>query len=567
MITWIGQAMRSEHDQTTDSTTTLKIPLPGEWLFYFIAIVGALISLLLWFASVLQSNANMERTLRIETQNVANVIEIQFELRVDALAHMAHHLKETSGPDYQSWQKNVIDFINDYGGFQGIALTDSNLTPIWLASSAADERKLFDKFFSDYQKKIQSMAKDQRTWLSPAVNISDQVKGVFIMVPIVKDHEFKGYLVSLVNLAKAIYLEVNTDEYSVSIYDSTQKIYETQAIANSPGKPQIAGISLYGSTWEIYVRPTAQLASILRTGLPAVALVLGICIAVLFAITTRLAQLARQRARSLDEINNDLKNEIAERQAAESSKLKLEKAMLQGQKLQAIGTLAGGIAHDFNNLLYAIIGYVEMSREDSVKDSVIYNNLGKVLEASQRGRDLISRILAFSRRQHHEFKRIALNPTIESVLALLTPTVPASVRIDYQSSIPDDFMIFGDQTRLHQVVVNLVNNAVDAMDEDGIVTIKAIVVDSADELLQQFPDTRIGRYCKIEIVDTGHGMDRNTSERIFEPFFTTKEVGKGTGLGLATVHTIIKEHNGEILVQSQLGEGTTFIILIPEYKL
>jgi signal transduction histidine kinase len=560
--------MQFQQDQATNESPSPKTALPGEWLFYFIAVVGAIISLLLWFASVLQSNANLQRTLRIETQNVANGIEIQFELRVDALEHMANHLTDESGSAYQRWQNNVLEFITDYGGFQGIALMNPSLNTIWLSSNEPSEQSLFNTFFNDYHKKIVALGHDRQPWVSPAVDIDAHDKGVFVMVPIVNHQEFKGYLVSLINLNKAINIEVNNDEYAVTIYDSTQKIYQTNPTSTpSSLKPQVAGITLYGTSWGVYVQPTAQLASVLRTGLPAVALVLGICIAVLFAITTRLAQLARQRARSLDEINQDLKIEIAERLAAESSKQKLEKAMLQGQKLQAIGTLAGGIAHDFNNLLYAIIGYVEMSREDLDKDSLIYNNLGKVLEASHRGRELIARILAFSRRQHHEFKSIAVNATIESVLALLMPTVPASVRIDFESSIPDNFKILGDPTRLHQVIVNLVNNAVDAMDEEGTVFIKGSVIESSDELLQQFADVSDVNYCKIELIDTGHGMDRNTSERIFEPFFTTKEVGKGTGLGLATVHTIVKEHNGEILVHSKLGEGTSFIILIPEYNL
>jgi signal transduction histidine kinase len=252
---------------------------------------------------------------------------------------------------------------------------------------------------------------------------------------------------------------------------------------------------------------------------------------------------------------------------AEDSKKKLEKELLQGQKLQAIGTLAGGIAHDFNNILYAIIGYVEMAREDVTQDTLVYNNLGKVLEASHRGQELIARILAFSRRQHYEFKPVAIKSTIESALSLLKPTIPASVVIDFTADLSEDFTLLGDQTRLHQIIVNLINNAVDAMDGEGTVTIKLGLVPMNDDLLQQFPDIRHCKYCRIDVTDTGHGIDQNTIARIFEPFFTTKEVGKGTGLGLATVHTTVKEHHGEIMVTSQLGAGTSFIILLPEYKI
>ncbi len=247
-----------------------------------------------------------------------------------------------------------------------------------------------------------------------------------------------------------------------------------------------------------------------------------------------------------------LKKKFREREMsllrAEEGKQNLEKALLQGQKLQAIGTLAGGIAHDFNNVLYAISGYTEMAREDTPKDSMTYQNLGKVLEGCQRGKELIARILTFSRRQHHDFEPIALKSTIESALGLLRPTIPASVTIDFIADA-NDCVILGNQTQLHQVIVNMINNAVDAMDGEGKITLK----------LSATPP-----FCKIEMSDTGHGMDQTTMERMYEPFFTTKEVGKGTGLGLSTVHAIVSEHKGEISVNSQLGRGTTFTILLPQ---
>ena len=257
-----------------------------------------------------------------------------------------------------------------------------------------------------------------------------------------------------------------------------------------------------------------------------------------------------------------LNKEIAERMHAEESKQKLEVALLQGQKLQAIGTLAGGIAHDFNNLLYAIIGYTEIVREGEDKNSLKYKNLGKILEATQRGRDLIARILAFSRKQHHEFDILDLNETIEAVLSLLSPTIPASVSIRFEKE--DHISITGNQTQIHQILVNIINNAVDAMEGEGTITIHTAHLPTNDPLLKQLTKTGEQKYCKLEISDTGHGMDQATMERVFEPFFTTKEVGKGSGLGLSIVHTIIKEHQGEILLTSQLGHGTTFTILLPE---
>lgn len=299
--------------------------------------------------------------------------------------------------------------------------------------------------------------------------------------------------------------------------------------------------------------------------IPLILFILGISLSTAFGFGIRVLQVTQQRKKLYEIINEEFQKEIAERMRAEETKQNLEKALLQGQKLQAIGTLAGGIAHDFNNLLYAIIGYVEMARDDVPKDSLTHKNLGKVIEASRRGQELVAGILAFSRRQHHEFKPICIKKTIETVLDLLAPTIPASVTINF-SSMETDSEILGNQTLLHQVMVNIVNNAVDAMDGEGKVEIKLDRISPDNKILQQFPKIEGTYYCKIEISDTGHGIEQNTIERIFEPFFTTKEVGKGTGLGLSTVHAIMKEHQGEVLVKSQLGHGTTFILLLPEYS-
>ncbi len=291
---------------------------------------------------------------------------------------------------------------------------------------------------------------------------------------------------------------------------------------------------------------------------------LGISLSLLAGCLIRLIQLTRERKKSREIINETFKNEIAERLHAEETKQKLEKALLQGQKLQAMGTLAGGIAHDFNNILYAIIGFVELTREDLPPDSLVYDNLGKVLEGCKRGQDLVARILAFSRRQHYDFKPICMKETMEGVLGLLRPTIPATVTLQFEP-MAEDSTILGNQTQLHQIVVNLINNAVDAMDGEGNVKITLGRVSSDDTIFHQFPYVIKGIYCKMVVSDTGHGMDQTTLARIFEPFFTTKEVGKGTGLGLSTVHSIVKEHQGQINVESQLGRGTTFTLLFPEY--
>lgn len=322
----------------------------------------------------------------------------------------------------------------------------------------------------------------------------------------------------------------------------------------------IAGL---GALLSIFLFLVFKNHSYLQTLLPWIVLTFGLCFSLMLAGLIRMTQLTRTHTLMLKQTNENLKSEINDRMNAEDVKQKLEVALLQGQKLQAMGTLAGGIAHDFNNILYAIIGYTEMARQDVEKDGLLHKNLGKVIDAAHKGQDLVSRILAFSRRQHHQFGPIDLKKTTEAALSLLRPTIPASVIL--QSHLLDT-TILGNQTQIHQVLVNLINNAVDAMDGEGVIDIRMSHIPAKDPSIKQFPDALEQNYCKIEILDSGHGMDQQTMERIFEPFYTTKEVGKGTGLGLSIVHSIIKEHQGEISVSSQLGKGTIFTILLPEQQ-
>ena len=295
---------------------------------------------------------------------------------------------------------------------------------------------------------------------------------------------------------------------------------------------------------------------ILITSVTLAVLCLAGVIIVFFAL------LSRKYHRALQDMENRYRQELADRTHAEESRQRLEKAFLQGQKLQAIGTLAGGIAHDFNNILYAIMGYIEMTREDTDPTSITYVNLGKVLAAAKRGQDLISRILTFSRRQHHDLHVISLRETIEGALDLLRPTIPTSVGIHTELT-GEDCIISGNQTQLHQVMVNLVTNAVDAMEGEGDITVRLDSVPANSPLIRELPHPAREGYCRLSVTDTGHGIDPANIERIFEPFFTTKEVGRGTGLGLSTVHSIVTEHKGEIMVDSHPGLGTTFTLFLP----
>jgi PAS domain S-box-containing protein len=244
---------------------------------------------------------------------------------------------------------------------------------------------------------------------------------------------------------------------------------------------------------------------------------------------------------------------------------KLEKQLRQAQKMEAIGTLAGGIAHDFNNILTAILGYAEIARFDAPPEGRMRRSLDQVLQAANRARDLVAQILSFSRQSEQEKKPIELVLIVKEVLKLLRASLPTTIEIRSDLDAPlNGGVILGDPTQIHQVLMNLGTNAADAMREHGGVIDVSLDEVEIDEHTAAFsPDLNQGPYLRLTVSDTGHGMDRSVLERIFDPFFTTKGQGRGTGLGLAVVHGIVKSHGGAIRVYSEVGQGTTFRLFLP----
>jgi nitrogen-specific signal transduction histidine kinase/CheY-like chemotaxis protein len=234
----------------------------------------------------------------------------------------------------------------------------------------------------------------------------------------------------------------------------------------------------------------------------------------------------------------------------------------QGQKMEAIGRLAGGIAHDFNNLLTAIMGYAELVR-DALGPS--HSSTADVLEIQAAGHsaaNLTHQLLAFSRRQILQPQTIDLNDVIRRVESLLRRIIGEDVTLHLSLASPLA-PVTVDPSQVEQVVMNLAVNARDAMPDGGRLTIETSVIDLDETYLFQHPGASVGTHVMLTVSDTGIGMDEATQKRLFEPFFTTKELGKGTGLGLATVYGIIKQSQGSVWVYSEPGRGSTFKIYLP----
>lgn len=237
----------------------------------------------------------------------------------------------------------------------------------------------------------------------------------------------------------------------------------------------------------------------------------------------------------------------------------LDVQRFQAQKMDAIGQLAAGLAHDFNNILMIIQGYTSLLLTDTSHDPKTADALGRVSVAADRAAHLTRQLLTFSRKQVAHSKTLDLNDTIGGMGDVLKQLLGESIalRLDFASSTPQ---VEADPAMVQELVMNLALNARDALGKGGELNIATGDVTFAEADLENDPEARAGRFACLTIRDTGCGMDPAVLPRIFEPFFTTKEVGKGTGLGLATVYGIVRQHNGWIKVTSQLGQGTAFKI-------
>lgn len=246
-----------------------------------------------------------------------------------------------------------------------------------------------------------------------------------------------------------------------------------------------------------------------------------------------------------------------------SEKKKLERQLLQSQKMEAIGRLAGGIAHDFNNLLTVINGYAQLLLYSSSEDDPNRKKVEQILQAGEKAKSLTSQLLAFSRKQMRQIQKLNLNKVIEDYFPMVQSLIGENILVEKQLS-SDLWTIESDKHQIEQILLNLIVNAKQAMPEGGKLTIITRNVTLNEEFISENEGARSGPFVQLSITDTGVGMDEETLKHIFEPFFTTRGVGEGTGLGLSTVYGIVKQNDGLIYVTSAPGHGAIFDIYFPK---
>jgi len=262
------------------------------------------------------------------------------------------------------------------------------------------------------------------------------------------------------------------------------------------------------------------------------------------------------------EVNCAICREISERKEAEAEKQLLMQQLFQAQKIDSLGRLAGGIAHDFNNLLTPILGFAELLKREIPPDGQLYRRVDLIMQAADKAKVLVKQLLGFGRQQLLEMKTVDVNDVVRDFYEILRRTIRESIEINL-SLCANPYGVRADANQLEQILMNLAVNAQDAIGDKGAIGIETAVVTLDAQYARQHAEVIPGEYLMLAVTDTGSGMDEETVSHIFEPFFTTKGIGQGTGLGLATIYGLVKQHQGHIWVYSEPGTGTAFKVFLP----
>ena len=256
--------------------------------------------------------------------------------------------------------------------------------------------------------------------------------------------------------------------------------------------------------------------------------------------------------------------DITERKRNEEERQRMREQLEQARKMETVGTLAAGVAHDFNNLLTAIMGNAELLQAIYADAPPVQERAHQILQACERGKNMVHALLTFSRRGIVDTRPHDLNQLVDSSYQILSHVLPANIHMEMylQDDLP---LIHADATQIEQMMMNLCANARDAMPTGGTITVRTYAVSIDCPHVMSGVELPAGEYVCLEVADTGEGISPEHLPHIFEPFFTTKPVGKGTGLGLATVYGIVLSHGGGIEVQSSPGQGTCFRVLLPAF--
>jgi signal transduction histidine kinase/ActR/RegA family two-component response regulator len=454
--------------------------------------------------------------------------------------------------------------MSGYPDYQAVDWVDPTFHVRWEARSNGNEGEpgLNRSFDAVQQVAFQAGSAYGDVMITRAVNPEQGGRGLLACVPVYASGKLSGFMVGVFRYRELIssILRDVAQGYWVTLYDGSEQIYGegTNLAPRNAHWASTVDIQFRDLTWRAQVWPKPGTITYALSTLPKVAFVGGILLSALLGFTVYAAETATLRAREALAANQELKSEIAGREHAEA-------ALVQAQKMEAVGRLAGGISHDFNNLLTVIRGHAALSLARVGSDGALRRELDGILKSADKAAALTRRLLAFSRKQVLQLRVLDLNALVAQVNELLPPVMGDDIELILDLA-PDLGHVKADAAQMEQAIMNLAFNARDAMPQGGKLKIQTMNADLDEALIIREEGAQSGPHVLLLVSDTGHGMTQETLSHVFEPFFTTKETDKGTGLGLATVYGTLRQSGGFVRVSSTVGEGTTFRIYLPRVE-
>jgi signal transduction histidine kinase/ActR/RegA family two-component response regulator len=536
-----------------------RLLLPAA--FFLIAFV---VALTLWQLLIGHRRAEIQGATNEQAVFVKTKMESELRARIVPLERLAARGLDRDGENGPAMEFDARLVMSAYPAYQALEWVDTNYRVSWATPQGRNEREMGANLAEDEQQALALKAAETThdTVVTHPVTLRAGGRGLLVCVPVYSNAQLAGFLVGVFRYQDLIptILQNVAQGYWVSIYDGDEEIYREGAVLATRDAEwaQTADVHFQQVAWRVKVWPKTETRSYTLSLLPRFAFMGGILMAGLMAFTVYLAETARLHAKEVAATNKELTKEIAVRQQA-------EQALLQAQKMEAVGRLAGGVAHDFNNLLMVIRGHAALSLNRASSDGALRRELNEILKWTDRAASLTRRLLAFSRKQVLQLRVFDLNSLVTQVKDLLPPVIGDDIRLVMDLD-PDLGRVKADAAQMEQVIMNLVFNARDAMPEGGELIIQTANIELDEAWAQRHAGAQAGPHVMLAVHDSGRGMDEDVMSHIFEPFFTTKDRTKGTGLGLATVYGTVRQSGGCITVSSTVGEGTAFQIYLPRVE-
>jgi signal transduction histidine kinase/CheY-like chemotaxis protein len=534
-----------------------RLLLPS--IFFLTSLVGVLT---FWQLLLGHRRAEIKAVTGEQASFVKSKLESELRARIMPLQGLAAQWP-VLGSDRE--KKSAAELMmSGYPAYQAVEWVDPTLHVRWAAPGIGNDGDLGVNLSADaVQQGAFHVAEQNRDMMiTRPVNLLQGGRGLLVCVPVYASEKLSGFVVGVFRYRELIssILQNVAQGYWVALYDGSEQVYG-EGVNLAPRDASWAStvnVHFRELTWRAQVWPKPGTITYALSTLPKVAFVGGILLSTLLGFAVYAAETATIRAREAIAANKELKSEIVGREHA-------EEALLQAQKMEAVGRLAGGISHDFNNLLTVIRGHAALSLNRVGSDVALRRELNGIVKSTDKAAALTRRLLAFSRTQVLQLCVLDLNALVSQVNELLPPVLGDDIELVLDLA-PDLGHVKADSAQMEQAIMNLAFNARDAMFHGGVLKIQTMNKDLDEESVLPHEGARAGPHVMLAVRDTGHGMTRETLSHVFEPFFTTKEINKGTGLGLATVYGTVRQSGGFVRVSSTVDEGTTFQIYLPRVE-